>query len=93
MACSFLVFRSSFCSSSWFQLIIIIIIICAGVNVIAGEFCIINEKFDPSLKDETATDFQQLAARITQQVDINIFHILLKLLLARPALLVTSFLL
>ena len=63
----------------------------AGVNVIVGEFCIINEKFDPSLKDETATDFQQLAAQITQQVDINIIHILLKLLLARPSLLLKSF--
>jgi len=63
------------------------------VNVIAGEFCIINEKFDPSLKDKTAKDFQQLAAQITQQVDINIIHILLKLLLARPSLLLKSFLL
>jgi len=59
----------------------------------AGEFCIINEKFDPSLKDETSTEFQQLAAQITQQVDINIIHILLKLLLAGPALLPKSFLL
>ena len=49
---------------------------CAGVNVIVGEFCIINEKLGPSLKDETSTDFQQLAAQITQQVDINIIHIL-----------------
>jgi hypothetical protein len=38
------------------------------MNVVAGEFRIINEKFEPSLKDETSADFKQLAAQITQQV-------------------------
>ncbi|KAJ4440436.1 hypothetical protein ANN_08577 [Periplaneta americana] len=37
------------------------------VNVIAGEFRITNEKFEPSLEDNTSGDFKQLAAQITQQ--------------------------
>ncbi|XP_069704158.1 uncharacterized protein [Periplaneta americana] len=41
-----------------------------GVNVIAGEFRITNEKFEPSLEDNTSGDFKQLAAQITQQLDI-----------------------
>jgi hypothetical protein len=43
----------------------------AGVNVVAGEFRITNEKFEPNLKDVTSADFKQLAAQITQQVNIN----------------------
>ncbi|KAJ9590694.1 hypothetical protein L9F63_016210, partial [Diploptera punctata] len=41
-----------------------------GVNTVAGEFRIINEKYEPTLKDEKSTDFKQLAAQITQQLDI-----------------------
>jgi hypothetical protein len=47
----------------------------AGVNVVAGEFRITNERFEPSLKDETSADFKQLAAQITQQVNINSVNI------------------
>jgi hypothetical protein len=47
----------------------------AGVNVVVGEFRITNERFEPSLKDETSADFKQLAAQITQQVSINIVNI------------------
>jgi hypothetical protein len=43
----------------------------AGVNVVAGEFRITNEKFEPNLKDSTSVDFKQMAAQITQQVNIN----------------------
>jgi hypothetical protein len=43
----------------------------AGVNVVAGEFRITNEKFENSLKDVTSADFKQLAAQITQQVNMN----------------------
>jgi hypothetical protein len=50
----------------------------AGVNVVAGEFRITNEKFEPSLNDETSADFKQLATQITQQVNINISHIFIK---------------
>jgi hypothetical protein len=50
----------------------------AGVNVVAGEFRITNENFEPSLNDETSADFKQLAAQITQQVNINISHIFIK---------------
>ncbi|PNF25015.1 hypothetical protein B7P43_G07967 [Cryptotermes secundus] len=41
-----------------------------GVNVVAGEFRITNERFESSLKDETSADFKQLAAQITQQLNI-----------------------
>lgn len=48
----------------------------AGVNVVAGEFRITNERYESSLKDETSADFKQLVAQITQQVNINLFNIL-----------------
>jgi hypothetical protein len=47
----------------------------AGVNVVAGEFRITNERFESSLEDETSADFKQLAAQITQQVNINSVNI------------------
>jgi len=48
----------------------------AGLNVVAGEFRITNEKYEPSLKDETSVDFKQLASQITQQVNLKVIHIL-----------------
>lgn len=48
--------------------------------MVAGEFRITNEKYEPSLEDETSADFKQLAAQITQQVSINILNISSRLL-------------
>lgn len=48
--------------------------------MVAGEFRITNERYEPGLKDETSADFKQLAAQITQHVNINIFKILSRLL-------------
>jgi hypothetical protein len=43
----------------------------AGATVVTAEFRITNERFEPTLKDDTSADFKQLAEQITQQVSMD----------------------
>ncbi|XP_068085529.1 uncharacterized protein [Anabrus simplex] len=41
-----------------------------GINVVAGEFRIVNEQYEPVLQNSSSSDYKQLAQQITQLLDL-----------------------